>query len=123
MFFRHWDILLVDDEPDVLQFSKLAMKNFRVYGVLLRLHTAASKAEAIELLIDDPELSSAMTLTAISPKTKRQRINSIGVEDQIIGSWNMDECTAMELKNRLEQLRVDEQTHRCAGLCMKRVAR
>ncbi len=77
MFFRHWDILLVDDEPDVLQFSKLAMKNFRVYGVLLRLHTAASKAEAIELLIDDPELSSAMTLTAISPRPKPRRTSSI----------------------------------------------
>ena len=28
MFFKEWTILLVDDEPDVLAVSKLAMKNF-----------------------------------------------------------------------------------------------
>jgi CheY-like chemotaxis protein len=50
MFQTAWDVLLVDDEPDVLSVSKLAMKNFTVYGLPLRLHTAQSKAEAIELL-------------------------------------------------------------------------
>jgi CheY-like chemotaxis protein len=50
MFLKEWQILLVDDEPDVLSVSKLAMRNFEVYGLPIRIHTAASKAEAIELL-------------------------------------------------------------------------
>ena len=29
---KEWEILLVDDEPDVLSVSKLAMQNFDVYG-------------------------------------------------------------------------------------------
>src|SRR5438045_827003 len=50
MFITEWQILLVDDEPDVLAVSKLAMKNFEVYGLPIRILTAASKAEAIEVL-------------------------------------------------------------------------
>ncbi len=65
MFFRQWDILLVDDEPDVLQISKLAMKSFKVYGVPLKLHTTASKAETIDYLSDEPGLSSALAVAFI----------------------------------------------------------
>src|SRR5688572_22431693 len=50
LFLKEWQILLVDDEPDVLYVSKLAMRNFEVYGLPIRIHTAASKAEAIEVL-------------------------------------------------------------------------
>lgn len=50
MFLKEWQILLVDDDPDVLAVSRLAMKNFEVYGVRIQIHTAASKAEAIELI-------------------------------------------------------------------------
>jgi len=50
MFWTAWNVLLVDDDPDVLSVSKLAMKKFTVYGLPLRLYTAQSKAEAIELL-------------------------------------------------------------------------
>ncbi len=50
MFFSDWEVLLVDDEPEVLIISELVMKNFEVYGLPLKLHTAQSKAEAIELL-------------------------------------------------------------------------
>lgn len=50
MFVKEWEILLVDDEPDVLSISKLAMRNIEVDGAQLRLHTAASKAEAIAKL-------------------------------------------------------------------------
>ena len=46
MFFKEWEVLLVDDEPDVLQVSRLAMRHFEVYGLPLRLHTAKSKALA-----------------------------------------------------------------------------
>ena len=45
-----WPILLVDDEPDVLRMSELAMSDFTVYDLPIKLYTAASKAEAIELL-------------------------------------------------------------------------
>jgi CheY-like chemotaxis protein len=50
MFNTSWPILLVDDEPDVLQLSKLIMQDFTVYGLPVELHTAASKAEAIQLM-------------------------------------------------------------------------
>jgi CheY-like chemotaxis protein len=43
-------VVLVDDEPDVLEVSRLAMRQFRVYGLPVRLHTATSKAEGIEVL-------------------------------------------------------------------------
>ena len=50
MFFDEWNILVVDDEPDVLAVTKLALRDVKVYGLPLKIHTAASKAEAIELL-------------------------------------------------------------------------
>lgn len=50
MFNTSWPILIVDDEPDVLQLSKLIMQDFTVYGLPVELYTAASKAEAIELM-------------------------------------------------------------------------
>lgn len=50
MFTREWNVLLVDDEPDVLSISRLAMRNFEVYGQPLKIHTAESKAQALELL-------------------------------------------------------------------------
>lgn len=56
MFFQAWDVLIVDDEPDVLQVSRLAMRHFEVYGVPLRLHTASSKAEALQIFHNAPTL-------------------------------------------------------------------
>lgn len=50
MFFKEWEVLLVDDDPDVTSVTKLAMRRFEVYGIPLRLTTAASKAEAIKLM-------------------------------------------------------------------------
>jgi CheY-like chemotaxis protein len=50
MFEKEWPILIVDDDPDVLKVSTLAMKNFRIDGYPVRLHTASSKAEAMNLL-------------------------------------------------------------------------
>lgn len=50
MLNSDWPILIVDDEPDVLQLSKLVMQDFTVYGLPVTLHTATSKAEAIELM-------------------------------------------------------------------------
>jgi CheY-like chemotaxis protein len=50
LFAREWPVLLVDDDPDVLAVSQLAMKRVEVDGVPISLHTATSKAEAIKLL-------------------------------------------------------------------------
>ncbi len=43
VFSNMWEILLVDDEPDVLSVSKLAMKNFEVYGLPLKIQTAGPR--------------------------------------------------------------------------------
>lgn len=48
MFQKEWEVLIVDDEPDVFEVSRLALKNVKVYGVPLKLHHCASKAEAVE---------------------------------------------------------------------------
>jgi CheY-like chemotaxis protein len=47
MFFDEWNVLIVDDEPDVLAVTKLALKDVTVYGLPIKIHTAGSKAEAI----------------------------------------------------------------------------
>lgn len=58
MYMRSaWDVLLVDDEPDVLSVTKLALKNLEIYGIPLKIHTAGSKAEAIEWLQNDSVVS------------------------------------------------------------------
>ncbi|MGO8847588.1 MAG: response regulator [Methylocella sp.] len=62
MFFKEWPVLLVDDEPDVLAVSKLAMKNFAVYGLPLKIYTAASKADAIRLLNDNAEVACSLAV-------------------------------------------------------------
>jgi CheY-like chemotaxis protein len=48
---KEWPVLIVDDEPDVLAVTSLVLKNVTVDGVPLALHTASSKAEAIQLLM------------------------------------------------------------------------
>jgi CheY-like chemotaxis protein len=50
MFNESWPVLIVDDEPDVLQLSKLIMQDFTVYGLPLKLYTAESKAQALDLI-------------------------------------------------------------------------
>lgn len=50
MFFNEWNVLLVDDDPDVLAVTKLALRDTTVYGLPIRIYTAESKAEAIKML-------------------------------------------------------------------------
>jgi CheY-like chemotaxis protein len=66
MFVKEWEILLVDDEPDILSLSKLAMKNMDVDGVPLRLHTAQSKAEAIQKIDSELTLEGGFTSLAVA---------------------------------------------------------
>jgi CheY-like chemotaxis protein len=49
VFLSSFNVLLVDDDPELLAVSKLAMRGFTVYGLPINLITAASKAEAIRL--------------------------------------------------------------------------
>jgi CheY-like chemotaxis protein len=60
MWYNPWEVLLVDDEPDVLAVSKLAMRSFEVYGLPLTIHTAASKAEAVTFLEGRPGLAGGL---------------------------------------------------------------
>jgi CheY-like chemotaxis protein len=50
MYNKEWNILLVDDDPDILSVTRLAMRNLTVYGLPLKIHSVTSKAEAIQLL-------------------------------------------------------------------------
>jgi CheY-like chemotaxis protein len=54
---RHWEVLLVDDDPDVLAISRLALKHIQVYGIPLKIHECTSKADAIKYLQATAELS------------------------------------------------------------------
>jgi len=50
MFAKEITVLAVDDEPDFLSVTKLALRSMKVGGLPLNVVTATSKAEAIELL-------------------------------------------------------------------------
>ncbi len=50
MFEIEFPVLVVDDDPDVLAVSRLALKNVTIYGVPLKVYTAASKTEAVEVI-------------------------------------------------------------------------
>jgi CheY-like chemotaxis protein len=50
MFDKEIPVLLVDDDPDVLTISRLAMRQFEVFGLPVTTYTATSKADAIQLL-------------------------------------------------------------------------
>ena len=50
MHMTEFHVVLVDDEPDVHEITRLALRNFRIYGLPVRLLSAASKAEGIALL-------------------------------------------------------------------------
>lgn len=64
MFSTGYVVLLVDDEPDVLQVSKLAMRNFKVFGTPIKLHAASNKAGALELY--ETTLSTEQGLPAVA---------------------------------------------------------
>jgi CheY-like chemotaxis protein len=50
LWFPEWKVLVVDDDPDVLRLTELALRNVEVEGVPVHVYTASSKAEAIEVL-------------------------------------------------------------------------
>jgi CheY-like chemotaxis protein len=54
MLQKEWPVLIVDDEPDVLAVTRLVLKDVQVDGVPLKLQTATSKTEAMQLFADAP---------------------------------------------------------------------
>jgi CheY-like chemotaxis protein len=95
VFNKEWEILLVDDDPDVLAVSKLAMRSFSVYGIPLKIHSCASKAEAIELLKAKSELSPTLAVAFIDVVMETDQA---GLE--------LCQFIREELKNRVVQLYV-----------------
>lgn len=65
MFQKEWEVLVVDDEPDMLTVTRLAMKNTRIYGAPLKLHLCGSKAEALELINTKADLLPALAVAII----------------------------------------------------------
>ena len=93
MFFKEWVVLLVDDEPDVLSMSKLIMKKFEVYGLPLKIYTAASKADAIQLFNSNLELANSLSVAFIDVVMET---DSAGLE--------LCEYIRNDMGNRLSQL-------------------
>lgn len=50
MLINYWPILIVDDEPDVLAISKMALKRFKHMGIPGKIFTFGSKTEAVEFM-------------------------------------------------------------------------
>jgi len=65
VYYNQWEVLLVDDETDVFNISRLVMKDFKVYGLPLKIHTAQSKAAALELLRSRPDIQFGLAVAFI----------------------------------------------------------
>ena len=93
MFFTEWEVLIVDDEPDVLLTSRLAMKKFKVYGLPLKIHAVKSKAEAITFLESRDDLKWLLSVAIID----------VVMETQHAG---LDLCQYIrdDMQNRITQL-------------------
>lgn len=65
-FVNHFSVLLVDDDPEILAVSKLAMKNFKIFGLPVKLYTATGKAAAIELINREFVLQTDFTPLAVA---------------------------------------------------------
>jgi CheY-like chemotaxis protein len=65
MFQKEWEVLIVDDDPDVLAVSRLALRGVTVWGVPLKLHTCASMAEAIALFNTKADLLPSLAVALV----------------------------------------------------------
>lgn len=65
MFQSEWEVLIVDDEPDIFEVTRLALKNVKVYGVPLKLHHCASRAEAAALMSNKSGYAPALAVALI----------------------------------------------------------
>lgn len=62
---KFWNILIVDDEPDIHEVTSLVLKREKIYGSKLNLIHANSAQEAIDLLKDDPQLLRALSVALV----------------------------------------------------------
>lgn len=66
MFTRkYWHVLIVDDEPDIHEVTKLTLKKEEIFGAKLQLHHANSAKQAIELLQADPTLARSIAVALV----------------------------------------------------------
>lgn len=66
MFARkYWNVLIVDDEPDIHDLTELVLKKEVVFGAKLKLHHANSKREALELLQKDQRLLFTLSVALV----------------------------------------------------------
>lgn len=68
MWYPEWAVLVVDDEPDILRLSEMVFRHVDVEGVPVRVYTASSKAEAIEVLnnqLSEPNGPGLLTVALI----------------------------------------------------------
>jgi diguanylate cyclase (GGDEF)-like protein len=56
-YYGYWDILIVDDEPEVHTVTQLALSDFSFCNRQLRFHNAYNGADAINLLRNTPSIS------------------------------------------------------------------
>lgn len=56
----HWQVLIVDDEPDVHTMTRLSLKSFIFAGKSLQLLQAKSGLEAQEILMNEPAIAVAL---------------------------------------------------------------
>lgn len=80
MYYTEWNVLVVDDEPDVLDLTKLVMRDFEVEGVPVRVHTASSKAEALSKIRSDFTDESGQTTLAVAFIDVVMETDSAGLE-------------------------------------------
>jgi CheY-like chemotaxis protein len=97
MLFKEWNVLLVDDEPDVLTVTKLALRDMRVYDLPLKIYTAPGKTEAIELL------NTKLTVSGMPGATVAVALIDVVMETDHAG---LDLCKQIrgEMKNWSSQL-------------------
>src|SRR5437764_236560 len=112
MFFKEWEILIVDDEPDIIQISRLAMRHFEVYGLPLRLHTAKSKAEALKVFGESPAAIMEATRKTFhgfhfigdAPMESRSIQAGFFIGDQLLGGRGLSAEQAEALRQRLSTI-------------------
>jgi CheY-like chemotaxis protein len=69
-FRRQWDIVLVDDEPDVIMVTRVALRGLKVHGLPLAIEGLASKADAIARFRDPSLAQPAVALIDMGLETE-----------------------------------------------------
>jgi len=66
MYYTEWNVLVVDDEPDVQELTQLVMRDFEVEGVPVNVHTASSKEQALTMIKSDFTDETGQTTLAVA---------------------------------------------------------